>query len=184
MSKKIVSDFYAVDSYEMPKCSNDKHAVLFALGDSVEVEKRLKLINNHKNFKTKNDIIYIKPHKEITLDFRLWAGLPKGYIMTLDVVPLHNYKDLVITSKRVLQGEEDWQTKILVKIYNMSSKTIKINTLVPTLIGKYYKCSTKPLKIGNISASSGGYFEAFKSRVKEDNSHLLKVKDVNIKSNN
>lgn len=176
MGKKIISDFFAKDSYEMPKCSSDKHAIMFTLGRTIDAKCRLEAINDKKNFRIKDHNIYLKPHKEIFLDFRLWAGLPKGYIMQLEIVPLHMYKDLVITSNNILQGQADFETKVFVSIYNKSSKTIKINMLAPTLMGKYYKCSMKPLEITDINAASGSSYETFQSQVQDDNFHLLKSK--------
>lgn len=184
MSKKIVSDFYARDSYEMPKSGSDKKSVIFSLGNSVSSSRKIIEINDKKNFKIKDRFLYIKPHKEVILDFDLWAGLPKGYILVLDLLALHAFKDLVVTSDRVLQGDLDHQIRVFVKVYNTSSKTVKLNMAAPTLIGRYYKCNMKPLKIADLSVSSGGFFEDFKSQVLKDNAHLLKRKDVNINDNN
>lgn len=184
MSKKIVSDFYAKDSYDSPKCNSNKNALMFSLGRSIDAKCRLREINDKKNFLIKTNTIYLKPHKEINLDFRLWAGLPKGYIMALRVVPTHNYKDLIIVSNDVLQGRADFETKVFITLYNKSSKTIKINMLEPIIMGMYYKCSMKPLKVTEINITSGGSYGSFQNQVQDDNTHLLKSKYVNIKNNN
>lgn len=139
--------------YEMPTPTEDKHHLMFRIGESYQAVERLKENNYKQNYKIKNNEVYLKPHGIFYIDFGLSAAYPEGYCFKFDYCMKTGIR---LIEPLIVRGKEN--TRLKCSLVNVTDHTIKFSLNEFLVVGAFYKWKNdSPKKISNKYSVYSGF---------------------------
>lgn len=171
MEEKKMKPYYGFlagynGNYEMPTPTEDKRHLMFRIGEKYQVIEDLKSNNDKKNYKIKNNEVYLKPHGIFYIDFGLSAAYPEGYCFKFDYCMKTGIR---LIEPPIIRGTDN--TRVKASLVNVTDHTIKFSLDDFLIVGSFYKWKDdRPKKVGkNYSVYSGFTMTDFLNEVRKMN---------------